>query len=208
MTELETRCLDAFPQWIRSLADDATALAQLLASDSLPEDSRRCIAGGLNYVFKSLDLIPDGLEGLGFLDDAFVLRIAAKFAGQVPQAREADLRGVLSQLAAEAPLIDELLEKDYERLERYVRGLARGAARGRSVEEIVQDDAIRSAFVSELHGWAKGYAAPIFSRDEKNLVKLKSFLLDQAPPLNARQNEGSASPPSPSLTSALGRVTT
>ena len=91
MTELDTRCLDAFPQWIRSLAEDATALAQLLNTDSLPQEGRRFVAGGLNYVFKSLDLIPDGLEGLGFLDDAFVLRVAANLALSVPKAKEADM---------------------------------------------------------------------------------------------------------------------
>ena len=46
MTELDTRCLDAFPQWIRSLAEDATALAQLLSTDSLPQDARSFVAGG------------------------------------------------------------------------------------------------------------------------------------------------------------------
>ena len=80
MTELETRCLDAFPQWIRSLADDATALAQLLSTDSLPLEARTFLAGGLNYVFKSLDLIPDRLEDLGFVDDAFVFRVAASIS--------------------------------------------------------------------------------------------------------------------------------
>src|SRR5260221_2238272 len=90
MTELETRCLDAFPQWIRSLAEDVTALAQLLSSDSLPVDARRFIAGGLNYVFKSLDLIPDGLEGLGYLDDALVVRSAAHLAASAPGAKDAD----------------------------------------------------------------------------------------------------------------------
>jgi uncharacterized membrane protein YkvA (DUF1232 family) len=181
MTELETRCLDAFPQWIRSLADDATALAQLLSSDSLPEDARRLVAGGLNYVFKSLDLIPDGLEGLGFLDDAFVLRTAARLAVAVPGAKDADLRGVLARLGGEAALVGELLGKDDERLERYVKELTKGAARGRSVAEIVDDAGVRSAFVSEVHAWAKSYAAPGFSRDEKNLVKLKSFLGNKLP---------------------------
>jgi hypothetical protein len=28
-------------------------------------------------IFKSLDLIPDGIEDLGFIDDAFVFRVAA-----------------------------------------------------------------------------------------------------------------------------------
>jgi uncharacterized membrane protein YkvA (DUF1232 family) len=182
MTELETRCLDAFPQWIRSLADDATALGQLLSTDSLPDTAREFVAGGLNYVFKSLDLIPDGLEGIGFLDDAFVLRVAARFASSIPQAKEADPRGTMSRLAADAPLIAELLGQDYERLERYVQGLIKGAARGRSVGEIVQDVTVRSAFVSEIHGWAKSYDPPSFSRDEKNLVKLKSFLSTKLPP--------------------------
>jgi uncharacterized membrane protein YkvA (DUF1232 family) len=181
MTELETRCLDAFPQWIRSLAEDATALAQLLSTDSLPQDARRFVAGGLNYVFKSLDLIPDGLEGLGFLDDAFVLRVAAGLALSIPQAKDADMRGVLAKLANDTSLIEELLAKDNERLVRYVRDLTKGAARGRSVAEIVDDAAVRSAFVSEIHGWAKSYTAPGFSRDEKNLVKLKSFLGTKLP---------------------------
>src|SRR5258708_2840032 len=120
MTELDNRCLDAFPQWIRSLADDATTMAQLLSTDSLPDQARRFVAGGLNYVFKSLDLIPDGLEGLGFLDDAFVLRIASRLAAAVPKAKEADIRGVLTRLAGDAPLIGELLGADSARLERYV----------------------------------------------------------------------------------------
>ena len=50
-------------------------------------------------MFKSLDLIPDGLEGLGFLDDAFVLRVAAGLAVAVPKAKEADMRGVLTKLS-------------------------------------------------------------------------------------------------------------
>ena len=183
MTELETRCLDAFPQWIRSLADDATALAQLISTDSLPQEARKFIAGGLNYVFKSLDLIPDGLEGLGYLDDAFVLRTAARFAAGIPGAKDADMRGTLVRLSSDAALVGEFLEKDGERLDRYVRDLTVGAARGRSVAEIVEDATIRGTFVSEVHAWAKSYVAPSFGRDEKNLVKLKAFLGAKLPTL-------------------------
>jgi uncharacterized membrane protein YkvA (DUF1232 family) len=181
MAELENRYLDAFPQWIRSLADDATALAHLLSSDSLPDGARRLVAGGLNYVFKSLDLIPDGLEGLGFLDDAFVLRSAARLALAESGASDADMRGVLARLAGEASLVAEFLGKDEPRLERYVRELVKGAARGRSVSEIVDDAAVRSAFLSEMHAWAKSYVVPSFGRDEKNLVKLKAFLSSKLP---------------------------
>jgi uncharacterized membrane protein YkvA (DUF1232 family) len=182
MNELETRCLDVFPQWIRTLGQDVTALAQLLSADSLPEAAKRYVAGGINYVFKSLDLIPDGIEDLGYLDDAFVVRVASRLALEdAPAAKDADLGGHLTRLSAESGLIADLLGKDTARLERYVRGLTKGAARGRSVDEILKDAALRSAFVSEVHGWAKSYTAPGFNRDEKNLIKLKSFLSAKLP---------------------------
>jgi hypothetical protein len=98
-----------------------------------------------------------------------------------PEAKEADMRGVLARLSADVSLIGEFLGKDSERLERYVRELTKGAARGRSVAEIIEDAAVRSAFVSDVHAWAKSYVAPGFSRDEKNLVKLKSFLNAKLP---------------------------
>lgn len=175
MSDVSTRCLDTFPEWLRALAADASELAKLLGSDAVPEGARRNVAGGLNYLFKSLDLIPDGIEDLGFLDDAFVLRVAAATAvAASPELRQ--VAPVLARLGNEASLIAEFLGADYARLEAYVKGLARGAARGRTVDEIVTQAHVRSAFVSEVESWAASYDVPTFSRDEKNLVKMKSFL--------------------------------
>jgi uncharacterized membrane protein YkvA (DUF1232 family) len=77
MTDLQTRCLDAFPQWLSSLADDARVLLSRVQDETEPASVRKELAAALNYVFKSLDLIPDGIEDLGSVDDAFVLRVAA-----------------------------------------------------------------------------------------------------------------------------------
>ncbi len=173
MSDLHNRCLDTFPEWLRTLASDATELSTLLGS-SLPEGARRYVAGGLNYLFKSLDLIPDGIEDLGFLDDAFVLRVAARLAAK--SSAEASGTPVVARLANESDLVAELLGKDYVRLERYVEGLTRGAARGRTVDEILSDEGARSAFTMEMEGWSSSYEAPSFSRDEKNIIKLQSFL--------------------------------
>jgi uncharacterized membrane protein YkvA (DUF1232 family) len=172
MNELHTRCLDLFPEWLRTLATDANDLAKLLATEGTPDSTRRYIAGGLNYLFKSLDLIPDGIEDLGYLDDAFVLRVAAAHAlREAPGASP-----VLTRLAADTKVIAELLGKDYGRLEAYVTTLTRGVARGRTVDDILKDTAVGSAFQHEVTGWAASYETPTFSRDEKNLVKLQSFL--------------------------------
>jgi uncharacterized membrane protein YkvA (DUF1232 family) len=180
MTELQNRCLDTFPEWLRTLATDATDLAEVLATPSAPEAARRYVTGGLNYLFKSLDLIPDGIEDLGFLDDAFVLRVAASLAIQeVPAVREE--APALARLAADAKLIAELLGKDYVRLETYVKTLTKGAARGRSVDDILGDADVQKSFLTEVSGWAASYATPTFTRDEKNLVKLQSFLSAKLP---------------------------
>jgi uncharacterized membrane protein YkvA (DUF1232 family) len=175
MNELHTRCLDLFPEWLRALAADAGELATLLASTDAPDSTRRYVAGGLNYLFKSLDLIPDGIEDLGFLDDAFVIRVAAALSlKEAPSGSAAP--PVLVRLAGDTKLVAELLGKDYARLESYVKTLTRGIARGRTVDDILQDGAARAAFLHEVTAWAASYQTPSFSRDEKNLVKLQSFL--------------------------------
>src|SRR5262245_39931156 len=131
--ELEGRCLDAFPEWLRSLAGDAVDLSQILTHDAAPLLARQTIAGGLNNLFKSLDLIPDGIEDLGFLDDAFVLRVAADLSlSGWPEGREA--LPVAARLAGDTKIIEDLLGKDYARLVHHVRALRAGAARGRTVD--------------------------------------------------------------------------
>lgn len=177
MTTLDSRCLEAFPAWLKSLADDAQKLAGLLEQADVSPAAQRSAASALNYLFKSLDLIPDGLEDLGFIDDAFVLRVAAALVSE----GERDAGGVLGKLAAEAALISEFLGDDYARLERYVQKLGEGSARGRSVAQVLEDAAMRADFVREVLQWAGGYASPSFARDTRSLVKLKSFLGTRLP---------------------------
>lgn len=174
MSPLDARCLEAFPAWLKSLAEDARKLAAVVESPSLPESARRGAATALNYLFKSLDLIPDGLEDLGFVDDAFVFRVAAH---SVPEGdAAADTTGVLSRLSADAALVDEFLGDLSPKLTAYVAGLESAAVRGRSAAQIVADAGITADFTREVRSFADGYAAPAFLRDEKNLVKLRAFL--------------------------------
>jgi hypothetical protein len=182
MSDLDTRCLDAFPQWLRSLGDDVGHVAALLKETTLGEPIRRQAAGAVTYLFKSLDLIPDGIEDLGFIDDAFVLRVAAALARSTDAgALESDPSGTLARLAGDAELIAEFLGDDYARLERFVGNLGQGSARGRSVDDIIGKPEVCSELLGEVDGWIQSYEAPSFSRDAKNLIKLKSFLKTKLP---------------------------
>ena len=168
----DSRYLEMFPAWLRSLGEDA-ALLGLVVEGPGPNEGRKYVVAGLNYLFKSLDLIPDGIDDLGFLDDAFVLRVAASLALAETPSGKTDALGRLSD---DARAIKEFLGADYLRLENYVKGLRKGAARGRTVEDIMTDQTIRDSFTSEVRAWAKAFQAPSFTRDPKTLVKLKAFL--------------------------------
>lgn len=180
MSDSHEECLDVFPEWLKNLGTDAVDLAEAVGNPQAPVAIRRYAAGGLNYLFKSLDLIPDGIEDLGYLDDAFVIRVAAKLA--VSETEDAAEKAPkVARLAKDTRLISALLGDDYGRLEEYVKRLRGGAARGRTVDEILDDESIQKDFLNEVSGWATSYECPAFTRDEKNLVKLKSFLSAKLP---------------------------
>jgi uncharacterized membrane protein YkvA (DUF1232 family) len=176
---MDPRYLEMFPQWLRSLGEDAGAIGEVVASAAGRDgDDVRALVSGLNYIFKSLDLIPDSIDDLGFIDDAFVVRIACALAVEaVPESKE----GVVQRLAEDARLIKDFLGDVYPRLEAYVRGLRHGAARGRTAEEIVTDAAIRAPFLKEVRDWSAAYKVPTFTREQKTLVKLKAFLTAKLP---------------------------
>ncbi len=164
--------LNSLPEWLRSLADDLTAVAGLLKNNKHPEPLRLWMAGAVGYVFKSVDLIPDGIDDLGFLDDAFVLRIAAARAIEKAGAAPAPL----PQLADGVALIKKLLGSDFARLDDFVSGLRIAVVRGKSPSDIVQDSAVAAQVCDEVATFARGYKAPPFLQDERTLIKLKSFL--------------------------------
>ncbi len=176
MSDSEANYLDLFSSWLRTLGDDAEALGELVSNEQLPVEARQAIAGGVNYLFKSLDLIPDGIDDIGYLDDAFVLRVsAAEASSELESAGTPVNVAALSRLAEENEVVREFLEKDHNRLQAYVSGLRKGAARGRSAADVVQDPSTQEDFLSDLRGFARSYEAPGFSRESKNLIKLRAF---------------------------------
>ncbi|MBK8692513.1 MAG: DUF1232 domain-containing protein [Deltaproteobacteria bacterium] len=172
-SEVDARCLETFPNWLRSLGQDAEAMVDALNAGETPKAARRSLAAGLNYVFKSVDLIPDGIDDIGYLDDAFVLRIAAAHAGV--NGVDLGANPALQTLAGDVELVKAFLGDDYHRLDVYVQGLKRSAARGRSVDDIISGAPVRAEFTADVKGFARSYAAPSFGREEKNLIKLRAF---------------------------------
>ncbi len=175
MSDQDTQFLEAFGSWLRRLGEDAGLFADVLSNVEFPEETRRPVGGALNYLFKSLDLIDDGIEGLGYLDDAFVLRVAARTVGAGPASDK------LARLASEAELVESFLGADYARLSRFVEGLESSTVRGRSVDALLTDAHVCEELVGDVRGWVRRYEAPTFLKDPKNLVKLRAFLSAKLP---------------------------
>lgn len=176
MGESEAKYLDVFPAWLRGLAGDAEALAKVVAGKGGSEAVREVVAGGLNYMFKALDLVPDGTDDIGYLDDAFVLRVAADLAiREDTGGLGAEHLRELNRLAGDADTVRAFLGGDYVRLETYVAAQRKAAARGRSAHDIARNAATCDAFMSDVRGFAAGYQPPNFAREDKNLVRLRAF---------------------------------
>jgi hypothetical protein len=191
MSELDARCLEEFPAWLGSLPEDARAFAGLLGDESAPAQVRAKAAQGLSYLVKSLDLIRDGIEDLGFIDDAFVLRLlAASTVSALAQAGNEPEDGLgggspagaaLERLASDVELIEGFLGPDFDRLVRHVNTLDEISVRGRGAPQVLADREALDQLCGELRAWADRYEAPAFSRDPKNLVKLRAFMKTKLP---------------------------
>lgn len=182
MSDNDSKFLDTFSVWLRRLGRDASALSDIVAAGGVPRPTSELVVGALNYLFKCLDLIPDGVDDIGYLDDAFVLRVACEQAvaedlSAVPETQAATLQ----RLAEEAVDVRAFLGDVFPRLSSYVTGLRRGAARGRSVSDILEHPDLRAAFVREVGEFASVYRPPSFTQEEKNLVKLQAFFAAKLP---------------------------
>jgi uncharacterized membrane protein YkvA (DUF1232 family) len=172
----ESEYLELFPNWLGSLASDARSLSAALERPEVPAEARAYLAAALNYIFKSVDLIPDGIDDLGYLDDAFVVRVCARAARHAGAEDTA-----IKQLAEQGQQVEWFLNKDYPRLMHYVDGLRKGAARGRSVVDILEDASVRAGFLVEVNAWSLDYQTPTFAADSRTLIKLRAFLNAKLP---------------------------
>lgn len=178
MSDVDTTVMQLFPQWLEGLGNDIKTIINAAADERLDKEVRRHLVGGINYLFKSLDLIPDGIDDIGYLDDAFVIRLTTKAALEGDTSpMDNELLSRLEALAKDTEIVESFLGPELTaRLDKYSRNLKNGAARGRMVEDIVEKRRVYQELADDAHAFVLEFKTPEFSRDERSLVKLKSYL--------------------------------
>ena len=135
---------------LQKLADgfvlDIGRVRAALEDPSLDHESKRLLVGALAYVLDSFDMFPDHFSGLGYVDDAMVLRVAA--AQTV--AEGATFRGLLL-LSKDTAEIERMLGSLYEPLWRLVKALTAKSIRGRTADQVLQDKNVRAGFEADLN---------------------------------------------------------
>jgi hypothetical protein len=173
---MDPKLLPAFAHWLHTLGEDVLALAHLLESPDASEPFREVSAEALHYLLNLGDLIPEGLEALGYLEGAFAFRLLAQRAlvGH-PELAEAGAEGRVLRLAADAALVAEFLADDLPRFEALVLAPPATTRAGRAARDLLTDDALRGAVLSEAREWVELHRSPELADGPEELVKIGSF---------------------------------
>ncbi|PKN44586.1 MAG: hypothetical protein CVU59_11310, partial [Deltaproteobacteria bacterium HGW-Deltaproteobacteria-17] len=63
MTDLEL--LQHLEAWVANLGEDTKILRKALDSEGISRDAKKYLLGGLSYMLRKVDIIPDYLGGIG-----------------------------------------------------------------------------------------------------------------------------------------------
>jgi hypothetical protein len=172
----------AFGNWLGGLGKEARELSLLLDREDAPEALRRFGAEALNQLLHAADLIPEGVEDVGYLETLFTFRVLAReLCDAQPDAGAADPSGTLARLAGEAELIQAFLgAEDYARFGAVTRAYRERRTRDRSATDLVESPEARSAAVVEAQRWGEDYRPRAFGAGSHDLVRLLSFLRTRA----------------------------
>jgi uncharacterized membrane protein YkvA (DUF1232 family) len=173
-----SKAIETFKSWAETFHQDVEALKKLVESDGAHAESRRHAAAALNYVVTRMDLVPDWNEGIGALDDAMVVRVCTQLAQQHPTGDlPGDAEYTLGKLGNEAERLADLLGRDIaEKLKAYCNKLTTTAVRGRTPQQIVDDEAARKALYADVDEELKKSVPVVVADPADAEIRLKAYL--------------------------------
>jgi len=165
-----------FSGWLRLVGEDLLSLANLLGTPEAPVPFRLAAAQALQGWLRWVELVPEGIEPLGYLEGAFALRVIAEraLAGD-PEPLDAAGDGRVPRLAADAALVAEFLGDDIARFRELWLSPAATTRAGRAASDLLEDDALRHDVQHEAREWVEQYHPPELGAGPEELVKIEAF---------------------------------
>lgn len=174
----ENEILERFGVWVESLPEDTTALRSAFESKDVSRETKKILIGGLSYLLRKIDIVPDYLGGLGSVDDAMVLRESARLAMEsgLGDFSDDEKMGVIVNMANETSVVKEFLGELYESFVAYVEELPAMKVRNRDADMVLDDSDAGEQFGYELDDELKSYKTRPVEGGDKALRELKSFI--------------------------------
>ena len=170
--------IETFKGWAETFRADVAAMKALIESEKADPEARKLGAGALSYLVTRMDLIPDWNEGIGVMDDIFVVRVCAGMAttlGLGDIAHDAEV--TLGRLANEAEKVADFLGSElYDKLRQYCAKLEETQVRGRLPKQIVEEASARLALYNEVEEELKRSVPVVVADPDDAELRLKSYL--------------------------------
>ncbi len=170
--------IETFKSWAESFHQDVAAIKQLLESETAHSEARKFAAAALNYLVTRMDLVPDSTVGIGALDDVMVVRACMAMAqghalGDLP----GDAEISIGRLGNDADRVAEFLGRELnDRFRQYVARLTETAVRGRTPQNVVDDEAARKALYADVDEEIKR-SVPVVIKDPADAeLQLRAYL--------------------------------
>jgi hypothetical protein len=172
----DQKFLPAFSGWLHALGEDVLSLANLLGTPEAPVPFRLAAAQGLHGLLRLAELVPEGIEALGYLEGAFAIRVISERAlAESPELAEAGAEGRVPRLAADAALVAEFLGEGLPRFRELWLSPAASTRAGRAASDLLVDEALRHDVQREAREWAEHFHAPELGEGPEERVKVEAF---------------------------------
>ncbi len=162
--------IELFGGWVNSLPEDTRALQAAVDAEGTSREAKLILVGGLAYLLRKIDIVPDYLTGVGVVDDVFVLRIASAEANLGADAP--DVQALGDSLGPVKDYLGDL----YPGLVDYVKGLPDDPVRGRTADKVLDDGETYKQFTRELGDELDSFAPKPITDGDRALREIKSFI--------------------------------
>lgn len=160
---------DVVRRMVDGFSADVEAVQVGVIDDRTPDAARRVLAAGLVYLAEPGDLISDDFAGIGIMDDAAILRLAARDAVAAGASDDG-----LRRLAAEAEDLAYIFGDLVVKLEELLALVQRPNAEGRTPIDVIADPARRMELwrqINESRSVAPAHARAVHAADANEIVR-------------------------------------
>jgi len=164
--------VDEFNVWLETLPLDVEALAAVESGEG-----RLFTLGGLSYLLYRDDMVPDDIEGIGWMDEAMVLRVAALQAMEAGLGKiDPEVQEAIEALAGEAWVVEEFLGETYTAFYDYVLEMPFRRDSGYLPASLFDDPEDWEKFEEDVEDELRGYRPKPLAQNTRTLRELKSFI--------------------------------